>query len=158
MLNLQRQVEKQSQAKKDLKKIKIWFVVFLLLFLYVHLFTFSLNTTIVPLICTFALILTIIVAYFVKCYQLNKTTNQIIRSIERILETTLQPHLDEDSFLFVDCYNHNDKYFSFSIEIYDDDITYDALANIVEPLCDEISSIISEQFTSLYRIERSEEL
>ena len=101
------------------------------------------------------LVLTFIV-YMVQCSKLTKITNDILASIRRIVECSLESKLADNSFVFMDCYNHNDKYFYFSVEIYDDDISYDTVASIAEPITVEINSIIHEDFIPFYRIERSE--
>lgn len=168
MIKLHQQVEKQQEIKQKIKKTKSWLSSCLVLLLIILLFDLCFCLLVKPqsliLICVATIfvvcviILVALIVYFIRYFQLSNISRQIIQSIERIIESTLETHLCEDSFAFIDCYKHNDNFFYFSIEIYDDIISYDTLEIILKPLSREINGIIQETFISLYRIVRCDNM
>lgn len=158
MIKLHQQVEKQQQIKRGIKRVKSWLTIVLIILGITLCFTLLLRTKMQMLTCVSTVFVVSLIIYFIRWCQLGNSTKQIIRSIERILESTLESHISDNSLAFVDCYRHDDNYLSFSIEVYDDVISYDTLVSLTEQLARDINDIIHENLVALYRIERSEEI
>ncbi|MBQ8042909.1 MAG: hypothetical protein IJ272_02010 [Clostridia bacterium] len=155
MVNLQQLVEKQKVAKRRFERIRVCFFVVLILFATVFFVNSFLKAEVYVLMLATVILVVTFIACLAMASKLDYITNRITQSISRIFEATIEKEVD---LAFIWCSKKAFDNFYFAFEIHDDVITYDALANLVEPFVEQINEIICENVIAYFHIERNEQI